>query len=278
MIFAPPSAPVPLGATPADPTPTPTPAPRLGPLHGLIGAQLRYVARLAQGMDPRLGLGNLVAITTNGSRSVTAVVSFDEGGECRMRGRVAAEQVDATPAGTALVGPGADAATAVTACLTVVHDLPGLGWGALVRQDRTVVAGLGDPLLDTLPDVGVRSLGILGGLEAHHREECVWLSFEHRNLVIAPVGAACLVLCPEPGDPATALEALTAVRVTLAAVDLDRVQPLDAPFRPPAPETAREGDEPDAPDDWDDEVPLTGARFAGATGAVPRERRHRQSR
>lgn len=280
MIFAPPSDP-PAPTNPAvaatSPTPSATPAPtvRLGPLHGLIGAQVRYVARLARGMDPRLGLGELVWLTSTGSSSLTARVTFDEGGECRARGQL----VD-TPSGAVAPASGTADGMSCTevalACLGIVRELPGLAWGALVRADRTVVASVGEPPLAALPDVAVRAFGILGGLEEHHREECVRLVFDHRDVVVAPAGAACVVLCLESDDPAGELSAplrrtLEVVRRSVAAVDLDRVPPLDSPL-PSAPTPPEERTDGEETDEWDDEEewdepPLIGARFAGATGA-----------
>lgn len=265
-------------------TSSPTPLPALTPMSGLLSAQVRYIARLAHGMDPRLGLGALTSVATTGSRPLSARVSFDVGGDFRMHGGVSPSPSLLTPGVVVpLVAPGADLETAAEACLAKVHALSGLAWGALARADRTVLASVGDPVLDTLPDVAVRAMGILTGLDAEHRETCVWLGYAEGTLVVAPLDTACVVLCLGAHDEAGVLATLECVRFTLAGVDLSRVTPLPEPYRPPVAHDLTDefgGIEEVEWEEWADEVdvPLTGARFAGAVGSTPRERRPRQGR
>lgn len=260
-----------------------SPTPPLAPLSGLLTAQVRYAARLAHGMDARLGLGALTTISTTGSRHLAARVSVDGGGELRLHGGVAPTP-DAPPTPVVplvSVGAGTDAAT--EAALAKVHGLSGLRWGALVRAaDRTVVASVGTPVARTLPDVAVRALGILTGLDEAHGDDCVWMTYEELTLAVAPLAGGCLVLCLGAYESGAVLATLHAVRLTLAPVDLARVAPLTTPYRPPVAHDLT--DEFGGVDDveWEEwvgpEVPLTGARFAGAPGSADAGRRARSGR
>lgn len=262
-------------------TVSPSPPP-LAPLSGLLTAQVRYAARLAHGMDPRLGLGPLTALTTTGTRCLNARISVDPGGDLRLHGGVAPTPEAPTPTAVPLTMPGADADVATEACLAKLHALPGLQWGALVRADRSVVGSVGTPDPGTLPDVAVRAWGILTGLDDQHRDGCVWLVHTQLTVAVAPAGDACVVLCLGPHDVDAVLATLASVRFTLAPVDLARATPLEAPYRPPVAHDLTDefgGVEEMEWEEWaTPDLPLTGARFAGSVGSVTRERRPRQGR
>ncbi|QCX28750.1 hypothetical protein [Nocardioides jishulii] len=251
------------------------------PMHGLLAAQLRYVARLASGMGETLGLGRLVSVSTTGTCAVSAQIGWDVGGDCILRGHVFPPLAPPLhPPAFGLVADGASPDEAALACLALAHEVPGLEWGVLVRRDRSVMASVGEPHLDAMPEVGVRSLGVLAGLDERYRETCVWFGFEHRTVVVSPMDHGCVVLCVTQADTTALVDDLMRVRATLRPIDLDRVTPLAAPFRPAeAEEVLDEAEEP-IDDDWawePDVAPLTGARFAGAVFSE-RPRKPREGR
>ncbi|GGD13604.1 hypothetical protein [Nocardioides daphniae] len=248
------------------------------PTHGLLAAQLRYVARLAAGLGETLALGRLTSVSTTGTSAVSAQISWDLGGECVLRGHVFPPLTGPLhPPAFPLVAPGTSGDEAALACLALAHEVPGLEWGVLVRRDRSVLASVGDPQLAQMPEVGVRGLGVLAGLDERYRETCVWLGFEHRTVVVSPMPKGCVVLCLTSVDTVALIGDLLRVRATLAPIDMDRVTPLAAPYRP-AEQVLDEAEELD--DDWawePDPTPLTGARFAGSVGA-DRPRKPREGR
>lgn len=272
--------------------PTPAPARSLGnafslgldgnvagdPMHGLLAAQLRYVARLAAGLGDSLDLGRLTSVSTTGTSAVSAQIGWDLGGECVLRGHVFPPlTAPLHPPAFPLVEPGTSSDEAALACLALAHEVPGLEWGVLVRRDRSVMASVGDPRLEQMPEVGVRGLGVLAGIDERYRETCVWLGFEHRTVVVSPMPQGCVVLCLTTLDTAALISDLLRVRATLALIDLGRVTPLAAPYRPV--EATQVLDEAEGIDEedwgWEPDVtPLTGARFAGAVGpSSPRKPR-----
>ena len=280
------------------------------PDHPLLPPSLRYVARLAAGLSPDLGLGRLTGISTHGTYAVRARVSWDVGGDCSVRGQLWSRPTPPTTLTPPMTRPGADGDEVVGACLSSVRALTGLDWALVVRGDRRVLASLGSPPASgaTPEEVAVRARGFLAGIEAGHRETGIWLQHTERTLVVAPTGQDCLVLCLHAGEgldegadeaSQVLVETLLAVRSTLATTDLSGLAPRTSPWSGAvsieeeladlagsAGDTGNAGDTGSAgdtdhagedvwDDDWepDDAVPLTGARFAGAVSTPPRRRR-----
>lgn len=158
---------------------------------GLLAASLRYACRLAKALSHVLDLGELSHLETTGSRTVIAKVSWDLAGDVRLRGEVIKSPRRA-PRPNSLVSARTDAA--VSDCLAALESRDSVRWAALFRRDLPPLHTDRIQAGATLGQVGLRALGILGGIEAELRETCIWLGYDRGALLLAPVGAHCLVL------------------------------------------------------------------------------------
>lgn len=194
---------------------------------GLLAASLRYASRLAKALSHVLDLGDLNHLETTGSRTVIAKVSWDLAGDIRLRGQVIGSTRPTAPTVTAV----ADRMDAVIdLCLAALESSDSVRWAALFRRDLPPLHTDAIPAGATLGQVGLRALGILGGIEEELRETCVWLGYERGTLVVAPVGPHCLVLSVDTArlDAAQLLASVVETQARLAPHDL-----ATATVRPP---------------------------------------------
>ncbi|WP_110241064.1 hypothetical protein [Nocardioides gilvus] len=192
---------------------------------GLLAASLRYASRLAKAMSHVLDLGELTHLETTGSRTVITEVSWDLAGECRLRGQVIESKRPASPTAASVPeGPGGtDGMDAVIdVCLSALESCDSVRWAALFRRDLPPLHTTAMAAGATLGQVGLRALGILGGIDEELRETCVWLGYDRGTLVLAPVGPHCLVISVDTDrlDAGPLLASVEETQARLAPYDL----------------------------------------------------------
>lgn len=242
---------------------------------GMLAASLRYSARLAAAVSERplaQPLGTLRQIRTTSTASLTADVLWDIGGECRLRARLGTSSVARTP--SPRLASYSTGAEALAAAMGRLNRVPQARWSALIRQDLSVLAAAGEVDAADLPHVGVRALGVLGGLDERYHRGCVWLGFEGGTLVIASLGRHVLCVCLANVDEVSVVAVIEEVRATLAPYDLADLQiPQPEPEPEPQPEDEPEDTDADEDDGEPDPMPMVGARFRGAVASPPRGKR-----
>ncbi|WP_110241067.1 hypothetical protein [Nocardioides gilvus] len=239
---------------------------------GLLAASLRYVCRLAKALGDVLDLGDLSHVETTGSTIVIAEIGWDLAGDCRLRGQVLRSTAPSSTA-TEAAAPG-EVDEVVDSCLQTLESADSVRWAAVVRRDLPLLHTDAAPAAAALGQVGLRALGILGGIGADLRETCVWLGFARGTLILSPLGAHCLVLSVDTQrlDATALVSDVVGTQAALAPHDLARATTLAERAAALAEAEARAAyeDEEFALPPIND-LPLTGARFAGAPGAKARE-------
>lgn len=212
--------------------------------NGMLAASLRYVSRLAKTFSHVLDLGELTHLETTGSRTVIVEVAWDAAGDSRLRGQVIASRRPA-PA-TALAATGS-VDELINDCLAHLESCDSVDWAALFRRDLPPLHTDRIPAGATLGQIGLRALGILGGIDSELRETCVWLGYERRTLVVVPVGSHCLMLSVDTDrlDAGALLSGLVEAQARLAPHDLAvasaTARPRRKPSQPSQPKTLTVG-------------------------------------
>lgn len=186
---------------------------------GLLAASLRYVSRLAKAFSHVLDLGELAHLETTGSRTVIVEVAWDLAGDSRLRGQVIRSR---RPTATTTHTSAGTVDDVVAGCLSALESCDSVRWAALFRRDLPSLHTSNIPAGATLGQIGLRALGILGGIEAELRETCVWLGYERGTVVLAPVGPHCLVLSVDTDelDAGALLSRVVEAQARLAPHDL----------------------------------------------------------
>ncbi len=201
--------------------------------NGMLAASLRYVSRLAKTFSHVLDLGELTHLETTGSRTVIVEVAWDVAGDSRLRGQVITSPRP-TPVTNAAAASSVD--EVVNDCLAQLESCDSVDWVALFRRDLTPLHTEKIPAGATLGQVGLRALGILGGIDSELRETCVWLGYQRGTLVVVPVGAHCLMLSVDTDrlDAGALLSLVVEAQARLAALDLANASATPRPRRKPS--------------------------------------------
>ena len=198
---------------------------------GHLAETLRYTCRMASQIGELLELGELERVSTLSTLVLTARVSgaaphVSIKAEVEIHGTQRPELV---PAANMKVQEAID-----RALRRVTIDL-GTDWAAIITDDSRLVGAVHDIYTDGPPEslleVGVRSLAVLGALDESLRETAVRLDFMRGSVLVAAINEHALFTQADKVDVSDVIRTVTAVQSLLAGADLARADLVTASRR-----------------------------------------------
>lgn len=188
---------------------------------GRLAETLRYVCRMGSQIGALLEVGELERVSTLSSRTLMARVA---GVSPHVTIMVEVEALDTRrPEVVAVSGVGVQEAID-RALRRVTIDLAS-DWAAIITDDSRLVGAVDDeamgrPVPESLHEVGVRALAILGALDVSLRETAVRLDFVRGTLLVAGIGQHALYTNADQFDVSEVVRTVAEVQGLLAGVQL----------------------------------------------------------
>lgn len=196
---------------------------------GHLAETLRYVCRMGSQIAVFLGLGGLERLSTLSNLALMARVGgtspdLSIKAEVEFQGTHAPAPVSVIDVSTQ---EGID-----RALRRVIIDLAS-DWVALITDDSRLVGAMHDESMgrgtpESVFEVGVRALAILGALDEPLRETGVRLDFVRGSLFVAAIGGHALFTQADKFDGAEAVRTVSVVQGLLASADLAHARHVTA--------------------------------------------------
>lgn len=196
---------------------------------GQLAATLRYVCRMGSQIGALLDLGELERISTLSTRALMARVA-GVSPDVSIRAEVETRET---------TGPELIAAASLSvhdaierALRRVTIDLA-TDWAAIINDQSRLVGAVHDQYAargapESVLEVGVRALAVLGALDQSLRETAVRLDFLRGSVLVAGIGKHALYSQGDKLDVSDVVRTVTAVQSLLAAADLGRADLVTA--------------------------------------------------
>ena len=195
---------------------------------GHLAETLRYVCRMGSQIGALLELGELERLSTLSTLTLMARV---DGVAPRMSIRAELER-QGTKRPELVPAAGMNVQAAIDRALRRVTIDLGTDWAAIITDDGRLVGAVHDIYTDGPPesllDVGVRSLAVLGALDQSLRETAVRLDFLRGSVLVAGIGKHALYTHADKLDVSEVVRTVNAVQSLLAAADLGRADVVTA--------------------------------------------------
>jgi len=198
---------------------------------GQFAATLRYVCRMGSQIGALLELGELERVSTLSTLTLMARIDgvsphVSIKAEVEMQGTQRPELVPAA---------GMNVQEAIDRALRRVTIDLATDWAAIITDESRLVGAVHDIYTDGPPEslleVGVRSLAVLGALDESLRETAVRLDYMRGAVLVAAIGEHALFTQADKVDVSEVIRTVTAVQSLLAGADLARADLVTASRR-----------------------------------------------
>jgi hypothetical protein len=196
---------------------------------GHLAATLRYVCRMGSQIGALLELGELERVSTLSTLALMARVDgvsphVSIKAEVEMQGTKRPELVPAA---------GMNVQEAIDRALRRVTLDLATDWAAIITGESRLVGAVHDEWTgrgapESVHEVGVRALAVLGALDESLRETAVRLDFRRGSVLVAAIGEHALYTHADKLDVSEVIRTVTAVQSLLAGADLARADLVTA--------------------------------------------------
>lgn len=196
---------------------------------GHLAETLRYVCRMGSQIGALLGLGELERVSTLSNLAMMARVA----GVAPHVSIKAEVEVQGTGRPELTPAAGMNVQEAIDRALRrVIIDLA-TDWAAIITDEGRLVGAVHDEYTaqgppESLHDVGLRVLAVLGALDESMRETAVRLDFRRGSVLVAAIGEHGLYTHADKVDVSEVVRTVTAVQSLLAGADLARADLVTA--------------------------------------------------
>lgn len=199
---------------------------------GHLAETLRYVCRMGSQVGELLGLGELERLCTVSSLAVMARVS---GVSPLVSIRAEVEVREMHPPELAVVA-GLGVQEAIDRALRRVTDDFASDWAAVITEDARLVGAMHDESLrrdapESLTEVGIRVLAVLGALDESLRETAVRFDYLRGSLLVMAIGGHALYTHADKFEASEMVRTVSAVQCLLAGADLPHAESVTASRR-----------------------------------------------
>ena len=190
---------------------------------GHLAETLRYVCRMGRQIGALLELGELERVSTLSALAMMARVAGVSSEVSIMA------EVEAQPLARPQMVPvsGMTVQRAIDRALRRVTIDLASDWAAIITDESRLVGAMHDDSAEqgvrqSVPEVGLRALAILGALDVSLRETAVRLDFVRGSVLVAAVGEHALFTHADKFDVSEVVRTVAAVHGLLAGVNLSR--------------------------------------------------------
>lgn len=198
---------------------------------GHLAGMLRYVCRMGSQIGDLLELGELKRASTLSDLALTARVS-GVSPELHIMAQLA-PLIQTSHYAAAAVAPRLSAQELILQALKRVTIDLGSDWAGFITDDSRLVGAVHDNITgrgapDSLHDVGVRALAILGALDPEIIGTAVRLDFARGSVLVSPIGQHAAFAQADNLDVSEVVRTFTAVQGLLAGAEVTRADIVTA--------------------------------------------------